>query len=155
MSARIETILSRALLWQRVALKQMEPSAALAARFEHSLEAWRTERLRSERWRRLRWALVASVTGVLVLSTGWLVMHVDERTVRAVVPDSGPAQSVAEEPAVLHVRASLGAQLPTRGGNGFAPDPRHYLVDVGVAGDGTLRIERVTPIDDDPQLFVP
>lgn len=155
MSARIETILSRALLWQRVALKQMEPSAALDARFEHSLEAWRTERLRLERRRRVRWALVAAVTGILVLSTGWLVMHVDERPARAVVPETRYGQLMAEEPAVLHVRASLGAQLPMRGGNGFPPDPRHYLVDVGVAGDGTLRIERVTPIDDDPQLFVP
>jgi hypothetical protein len=150
-----ESILCRALLAQRVALRNMEPSAALDARFEHSLEAWRTQRLRSGKWRRLQWALAAAVAGVLVLSTGWLVLHVGERPARAVVPDSQNAKLAAEEPAMLRVRASLGAQLPVRGGNGFLSHPRHYWVDVDVAGDGTLYIKRVTPIDDDPQLFVP
>ena len=65
------------------------------------------------------------------------------------------AQLATEGPAVLRVRASLGAQLPESGGNGFLSRPRHYWVDVDVAGDGTLYIKRVTPIDDDPQLFVP
>jgi hypothetical protein len=154
-SARTERILSRALLAERVALKQLEPSAALDARFEHSLESWRTQRLRSARWRRLRWALAAAVTGVVVLSTGWLVLHMDQRPALAVVPDSRYAQLATEGPAVLRVRASLGAQLPARAGNGFLSQPRHYWVDVDVAGDGTLYIKRVTPIDDDPQLFVP
>jgi hypothetical protein len=95
------------------------------------------------------------VTGVVVLSTGWLVLHMDERSVRAEAPDARYAQLATEGPAVLRVRASLGAQLPARGGNGFLSQPRHYWVDVDVAGDGTLYIKGVTPIDDDPQLFVP
>ena len=155
MSARTERILSQALLAQRVALKRMEPSEALDARFERSLEAWRTERLQSERRRRLQWALVAAVSCVLVLSTGWLVTHVVEHPAPAVGPTSRVAQLAAEEPAVLHVRASLGAQRPVGAGNGFLSDPRYYWVDVGVARDGTLSIKRVTPVDDDPQLFVP
>jgi hypothetical protein len=39
-SARIETNLSQALLAQRAALRRAEPSAALDARFDRSLETW-------------------------------------------------------------------------------------------------------------------
>ena len=60
-----------------------------------------------------------------------------------------------DDAAVLRVRASLGAQLPLSNANGFSARRRHYWIDVGVAPDGTLNIERVTPIDEDPQLFVP
>lgn len=155
MSARIEASLFKAMLAQRAVLQRMLPSAALDARFERSLETWRAQRLRADRRRRLTWALAAAATGVLVLSTGWLVMHVGERPASAVARDSKSAYSASEDAAVLRVRASLGAQLPVMAGNGSAPHPRHYWVDVGVASDGTLYIERVTPIGDDPQLFVP
>jgi hypothetical protein len=62
---------------------------------------------------------------------------------------------VSADGAVLRLQASLGANLPVRSGNALLPQRRHYWVDVGVAADGTLHIERVTPIDEDPQLFVP
>jgi hypothetical protein len=155
MSEHVESRLSPALLAQRAALRRAEPSAALYARFDRSLESWRTQRVRAVRQRRVSWTLAAAVTVVLVVSTAWVVMHVGTRPTRAVPGDSEYARVASADATVLRVRASLGAQLTDRNGNGFPVRRRNYWVEVGVAGDGTLRIERVTPIDEDPQLFVP
>ena len=155
MSERTETNLSNALRALRASLQHTDTSLALDARFEQSVATWSAERVRAGRRRRLSWALAAAAAGVLVVSTGWLVMHVETPPFPAEIRNSGQARTAAADPAVLHVRASLGAQLPVRTGDGLSPRRRHYWVDVGVAPDGTLYIERVTPIDEDPQLFVP
>ena len=155
MSERLEASLSQALLAQREALRRTRPSAALDARFEQSLTDWKSRRLRAGRRRHLSWGLAAAAAGVLVVSTGWLVMHVGAPPSQAGVYGSGQGQVADLDPAVLRVRASLGAQLPVRNGNGFSSRRRHYWVDVDVEPDGTLYVERVTPIDEDPQLFVP
>jgi hypothetical protein len=154
-SEHIETSLSQALLAQRAALRRARTSAALDARFEQSLDTWRTRRVRAGRRQRLSLALAAAAAGVLVLSTAWLVMHVGTAPSSVDTHSSGPAQFADPDAAVLRVRASLGTQLPVRNANGLSPRRRHYWVDVAVAPDGTLNIERVTPIDEDPQLFVP
>lgn len=154
MSAGLETSLAEALRAQRIALQRVEPSAVLDARFERSVETWRAQRLRARRRRRLSWALAAAATVVLVLSNGWLVRQVGAPPARAAPPDSDYAQ-IAPADTVLRMRASLGAQLPVRSANGWLSHRRHYWVDVGVAADGTLYIERVMPVDDDPQLVVP
>jgi hypothetical protein len=155
MSERIETSLSAALLAQRAALRRIAPSAALDARFEHSLVGWSAQRLRARRRRRLSWAFAAMAAAVLVMSTGWLVMHVEASRPPAGMHSPGQVALADADATVLRMRASLGAQLPVRNGNAFSPRRRHYWVDVAVAADGTLYIERVTPIDEDPQLFVP
>ena len=155
MSERIETSLSQALLAQRAALRRARASAALDARFEQSLAKWRARRVRSGRRRRLSWALAAAMTGVMMASTAWLVIHIGKPPAPAETYGSGQAEVADANAAVLRVRASLGAQLPVRNGNGFSSRRRHYWVDVAVAPDGTLNVERVTPIDEDPQLFVP
>ena len=157
MSEPIEASLSRALLAQRAALRRATASPALDARFEQSLGTWGARRVRAGRRRRLSWALAAAMVGVLMASTAWLVMHTGPPTAPAKTYASGQALAAdaATDAAVLRVRASLGAQLPLRNANGFSPRRRHYWVDVAVAPDGTLNIERVTPIDEDPQLFVP
>jgi hypothetical protein len=155
MSERVEASLSPALLAQRAALQRARTSAALDARFEQSLGTWRARRVRAGRGRRLSWALAAAAAGVLVMSTAWLVMHIGTPPARAEMYGSAQAQVADADGAVLRVRASLGAQLPVRNGNGFSSRQRYYWVDVRVAPDGTLNIERVTPIDEDPQLFVP
>ena len=152
MSERLETSLSQALLAQREALRRTRASAALDARFEQSLRQWRARRVRAGRRRRLSWALAAAMAGVLMASTAWLVIHIGTPPAPY---GSGQAEFADADAAVLRVRASLGAQLPVRNGNGFSSRRRHYWVDVAVAPDGTLNIERVTPIDEDPQLFVP
>lgn len=152
MSQRIEASLSQALLTERAALRRARASAALDARFEQSLRKWRARRVRAGRRRRLSWALAAAMAGVLMASTAWLVIHIGTPPTPY---GSGQAESADADAAVLRVRASLGAQLPVRNGNGFSSRRRHYWVDVAVAPDGTLNIERVTPIDEDPQLFVP
>lgn len=155
MSEHLETSLSQALRAQRTALRRARTSAALDARFEQSLGTWRTRRVRAGRRRRLSWALAAAAAGVLVLSTAWLVMHVGTPPSPVDRYSAGQVQVADADAAVLRVRASLGTQLPIRNANGLAPRRRHYWVDVAVAPDGTLNIERVTPIDEDPQLFVP
>ena len=155
MSERIEASLSEALLAQRAVLRRARASAVLDARFEQSLATWRTRRVRAGRRRRSSWALAAAAAGVLIAGTAWLVMHIGTLPAPAEAYSSGRAQVADADDAVLRVRASLGAQLPVRSGNGFSSRRRHYWVDVSVAPDGTLNIERVTPIDEDPQLFVP
>lgn len=155
MSGRIETSLSQALLAQRAALRGARTSDALDARFEHSLGTWRALQVRAGRRRRLSWSLAAAVAAVLMVSTAWLVMHIGTPPSPAETSNSRQPQVVNADAAVLRVRASLGAQLPVTDSNGFSPSRRHYWVDVRVAPDGTLGIERVTPIDEDPQLFVP
>ena len=154
MSERIEMRLSQVLLVQRAALRRARASAALDARFEQSLGAWRAQRARAGRRRRLSWALAAAAAGVLVAGTAWLVMHIGTSPSPVETYGLRRAHVADSDEAVLRVRASLGAQLP-RSANGSSPRRRHYWVDVGVAPDGTLNIERVTPIDEDPQLFVP
>jgi hypothetical protein len=155
MSEHLEVGLSQALLAQREALRRTRPSAALDARFEQSLATWRSHRLRAGRRRRLAWGLAAAAAGVLVVSTAWLVMHVGAPPSPAGVYRAGQGQVADVDAAVLRVRASLGAQLPVSNGNGLSSRRRHYWVDVDVEPDGTLYVERVTPIDEDPQLFVP
>jgi len=155
MSERVETSLSEALLAQRAALRRIGTSAALDARFEQSLASWSSQRVRASRRRRLSWAFAAAAAAVLVMSTGWLVMHVDGARPPAERRNFAQTQAADAGAMVLRMRASLGTQLPVRNGNGFLPRRRHYWVDVAVAPDGTLYIERVTPIDEDPQLFVP
>jgi hypothetical protein len=157
MSDPIEASLSRALLAHRTALRGARASAALDARFEQSLGTWRARRVEAGRRRRMSWALAAAMAGVLIAATAWLVLHAGTLPARASADtsSSGQPQVAAADAAVLRVRASLGAQLPVRNGNGFSSRRRHYWVDVSVAPDGTLNIERVTPIDEDPQLFVP
>jgi hypothetical protein len=155
MSERIETSLSQALFAQRLALRRARASAALDARFEQSLGTWRARLARARRRRRLSWAVAAAAAGILIVSTAWLVMHIGTPPSPAETYGSGPAQLADADAAVLRVRASLGAQLPVRNASGFSSRRRHYWVDVSVAPDGTLNIERVTPIDEDPQLFVP
>ena len=155
MSERIDTSLPRALLAQRSALRRARPSAALDARFEQSLGTWKARRARAGRRRRWSWALAAAAAGVLMVSTAWLVMHIGTPPSPAGTYRSAQEQGADADAAVLHVRASLGAQLPVSNVNGFSARRRHYWIDVGVAPDGTLSIERVTPIDEDPQLFVP
>ena len=155
MSGRIETTLSEALLAQRAALRRLGTSAALDARFEQSLATWSSERLRARRRHRLSWAFAAAAAAVVLMSTGWLVMHVDASRSPAGTHNVGAVQIADADATVLRVRASLGTQLPLRSGNGFYPRRRHYWIDVAVAPDGTLYVERVTPIDEDPQLFVP
>jgi hypothetical protein len=103
----------------------------------------------------LSWALAAAAAGVLMVSTAWLVMHIGTPPAPGETDSSAQGQVADADAAVLRVRASLGAQLPVSNANGFSARRRHYLIDVGVAPDGTLNIERVTPIDEDPQLFVP
>ena len=155
MSERIEASLSQALLAQRAALRRARPSAALDARFELSLGTWRARLVRTRRRRRLSWALAAAAAGVLIVSTSWLVMHIGRPPPPGETYHSGRTQVADADAAVLRVRASLGAQLPVRNADGFSSRRRHYWVDVSVAPDGTLNIERVTPIDEDPQLLVP
>ena len=155
MSERIETSLSEALLAQRAALRRIGTSAALDARFEQSLVSWSSQWVRASRRRRLSWAFAAAAATVLVMSTGWLVMHVDAARPPAERRNFAQTQAADADAMVLRMRASLGTQLPVRNSNGFFPRRRHYWVDVAVAPDGTLYIERVTPIDEDPQLFVP
>jgi hypothetical protein len=155
MSEPTETSLSQALLAHRAALRGASASAALDARFEQSLGIWKAQRARAGRWRRLSWALAAAAAGVLTVSTAWLVMHIGTPPSAAKMQSSGQAQVAAADATVLRLRASLGTQLPVRNDNGFSPRRRHYWVDVWVAPDGTLYVERVTPIDEDPQLFVP
>jgi hypothetical protein len=99
--------------------------------------------------------MAAAAVGVLVMSTAWLVMHIGIPPSPVETYSSGQAQVAEADAAVLRVRASLGAQPPVSSGNGFSSRRRHYWVDVRIAPDGTLNVERVTPIDDDPQLFVP
>ena len=103
----------------------------------------------------MSWALAAAAAGVLIVSTSWLVMHIGRPPSPGETYHSGRTQVADADAAVLRVRASLGAQLPVRNADGFSSRRRHYWVDVSVAPDGTLNIERVTPIDEDPQLFVP
>ena len=155
MSERIETSLSQALLAQRIALRRARASAALDARFEQSLGTWRVRLARTRRRRRLSWAVAAAAAGILIVSTAWLVMHIGTPPSAAEAYRPAPAQAADADAAVLRVRASLGEQLPVRNPSGFSSRRRHYWVDVSVAPDGTLNIERVTPIDEDPQLFVP
>jgi hypothetical protein len=155
MSEHLEASLCQALIAQREALRRARPSAALDARFERSLATWKSRRLRAGRRRRLSWGLAAAAAGVLVMSTAWLVMHVGAPPSPAGVYRSPQGQVAGVDAAVLRVSASLGAQLPVGSGNGFSSRRRHYWVDVDVEPDGTLYVERVTPIDEDPQLFVP
>ena len=155
MSERIEASLSEALLAQRAVLRRARASAALDARFEQSLGTWQARRARAGRRRRWSWALAAAAAGVLMVSTAWLVMHIGTPPSPAGTYRTAQGQGADADAAVLHVRASLGAQLPVSNVNGFSARRRHYWIDVGVAPDGTLNIERVTPIDEDPQLFVP
>jgi hypothetical protein len=152
-SERIEASLSQALLAQRAALRRARASASLDARFEQSLGTWRARQVPSGR-RRLSWALAAAATGVLLASTAWLVMHVGASPSPSEM-HSAPPQAANADAAVLRMRAGLGARLPVRNGNDFSARRHHYWVDVSVAPDGTLYVERVTPIDEDPQLFVP
>jgi len=155
MSERIEASLCEALLAQREALRRARPSAALDARFEQSLGRWRARRLGAGTRGRLSRALAAAAAGVLIVSTVWLVTHIGRTPSPAEGHRSGQGEVADTAAAVLRVRASLGAQLPVRNGNGFSSRRRRYWVDVGVEPDGTLYVERVTPIDEDPQLFVP
>jgi len=155
MSEPVEASLCEALLAQREALRRARPSAALDARFERSLARWRARRLGAGRRGRLSRALAAAAAGVLIVSTVWLVTHIGSTPSPAEVHHSGQGEVADTAAAVLRVRASLGAQLPVRNGNGFSSRRRRYWVDVGVEPDGTLYVERVTPVDEDPQLFVP
>ena len=154
MSEPTETSLSRALLAHRAALRGARASAVLDARFEQSLGIWKAQQVRAGRRRRFSWALAAAAAGALTVSTAWLVTHIGTPPSVAKMQSSGEVQ-VASDATVLRLRASLGAQLPVRNDNGFSPRRRHYWVDVWVAPDGTLYVERVTPIDEDPQVFVP
>jgi hypothetical protein len=153
MSESSEASLSQALLAQRAALRSATPSAALDARFEQSLGTWRARWARAGRRRLLSRAVAAAAVGVLVVGTAWLVMHIGTAPSPAEV--YRPGQRADVDAAVLRVRASLGAQLPVGNDNGLPSRRRHYWVDVGVEPDGTLYVEHVTPIDEDPQLIVP
>jgi len=155
MSERIETSLAQALLAERAVLRGARASAALDGRFEQSLGTWRARRVRAGRRRRLSWSLATAAAALLLVSTAWLVTHTGAPPSPAETYRSGQPAAADAVAAVLRVRASLGAQLPVRNGNGPSPQRRHYWVDVRVAPDGTVEIERVTPIDEDPQLFVP
>jgi len=155
MSEGIGTSLTGALRAQRSALRRIGTSTALDARFEHSLATWSSQRAWAGKRRRWSWAFAATAAAVVVISTGWLVMHVDAARPPAETRNFGQVQVADDDATVLRMRASLGAQLPVSNGYGFSPRRRHYWVDVAVAPDGTLYIERVTPIDEDPQLFVP
>jgi hypothetical protein len=156
MSEPTETIFCRALRAQRAALHRLEPSADLDARFEQSLQAWGTDRARATKRRRRSWALAGAATVVLLSGAGWLAWHV--RAPQPATPGvrkSGYVRVASPDAQVLRVQASLGAPLPVWARNGFAARARRYWVDVGIAGDGSLYIERVIPADDDPELFIP
>jgi hypothetical protein len=155
MSDEIETRLAQALLAQRALLQSTESSAALDERFEQSLASWKAHQVRAVGLRRLSRTLAAAAMVVLVVSTGWLVVHVGAQRPGVIVDKPAYADAARHDTALLRVRASLGAQLPDRSDTGFPVRQRHYWVDVAVAGDGTLYIERVTPVDEDPQSFVP
>lgn len=155
MRVPIETMLSRALIAERAALYRIQPSTELDIRFDQSLQGWRTERGRAGKRRRLSWTLTAAATVVLMASASWLVMHSGARTGEAALQNSRYMPVAPADAAVLRLRASLGAPLPVWAGDGFPAHGRHYWVDVGITDDGSLYVERVMPIDEDPELFVP
>jgi hypothetical protein len=153
MKEPIETILSRSLRAYRAALYRLEPSADLDARFDQSLEAWRADRAQEARgWRRSR-TLAAAAAVILAASAGWLAMYA--RTREPVSAAMRNVDSASSDTAVVRVEASLGTPLPVGARAAFDGEPRHYWVDVGIAGDGSLYIEGVMPADDDPELFIP
>jgi hypothetical protein len=147
-----ETLLSRAVRAQRAALNQIEPSAELDARFERSVQAWRTERARSGRWRRWSWMMAAAATVALVAGASWLVMGAGTHREDPVVENPGFPRVAPGEPAVLRVQGSLGTPIPVWAGNGLPPHRRQYWIDVGIGTDGSLYIERVTPVDESGEL---
>jgi hypothetical protein len=83
------------------------------------------------------------------------MMHADAQQGEAVVQSSGYTGIASPDAAVLRVRASLGAPLPVSAGNAFPAHRRQYWVDVGIAGDGSLYIERVTPTGENAELSAP
>jgi hypothetical protein len=155
MSMPTEPIPSRALLAHRAELYRIEPSTELDVRFNQSLQGWRTEWAQPGKRRRLSWMLGAAAALVLMAGGGWLVMHASARHGEAALPNSGYVRLAPADAAVLRLRGSLGAPLPDAAGHGFPARRSHYWLDVGITDDGLLYVERVTPIDEDPGLFVP
>jgi len=149
MSEPIETLLARALRAQRVALQRLEPSAELDTRFEGSLAALRSGRARVAR-RRRSWMLAAAATVILTGGAGWLAMHTHSSQPPPTVVRNPGVRLASPDAAVLRVQASLGTPLPVN--YGLPAAPRHYWVDVGIASDGSLYIERVIPADGEPEL---
>ncbi len=155
MSSPAENPLLHALRQQRARLFQIEPSAELDARFEQALGEWRAERSDAGRRRRWFWRLGIAAILLLAAGAGWLVLRTDERKGAAVVENPGYLRVKPTDSAVVRLQASLGAPIPVWAGNGFPAHRRRYWVDVGVAGDGSLYIERVTPIDESPEVLLP
>jgi hypothetical protein len=154
-STQVETTLIRALRLQRAALYRTEPSAELDARFERSLQAWKTERAQSSSRRRLLWTLGAAATLVLAAGASWLVLRAEGRRGAPIVENPGYLRVTPPDGPVLRVQASLGTPIPVWAGNGFPAHRRRYWVDVSLGRDGSLYIERVTPIDENPEMFAP
>jgi hypothetical protein len=145
MSGKTEITLSRVLPELRSALRSVSPSSELDARFRRSVDGLSARRSVAVAYRRKLSLLIAAGTIAAVVGLGWWVAR--ERSVSSAVDGHGPSLRTASYPipdaAVLHVRATLGARVP---------GPEEYWVDIGVASDGSLRVERVTPVD---ERFVP
>ena len=147
MSGRTDVTLSRALLALRNSLSGVAPSSELDARFQRSVEAWNARRTTAVAFRpiasrRALPLLIAAGTIAAIVGFGWWVAR--EREIGHESAHSVSARG-GESPdaAVMRVRATLGA---------WVPNQAEYWVDIGVTGDGTLRVERVTPVD---ERFVP
>jgi hypothetical protein len=149
MSGKTEVTLSRVLPELRSALRSVGPSSELDARFRRSVDAWSARRSAAVAYRRALPSLIAAGTVAAVVGLGWWLAREGERGVAAAAAAHGPsrrslsASYEVPDAAVLHVQATLGAWAPGQG---------QYWVDIGVTGDGTLRVERVTPVD---ERFVP
>ena len=159
MSGQSEVGLCHALRRLGGELRARSPSAELDARFERSVQAWSIERARVAARRRLSPPLIAAGTIAVVVGFGGWAAHELGQSPPAMadskptfLPEPSTSYSGRDAAAVLHVRASLGARLPQRSSDGLLVARRHYWVDIGISGDGTLYVERVTPVDEG---FVP
>jgi hypothetical protein len=100
--------------------------------------------------------MLTAVAVILAASGGLLAMYTRTLEPEGVaIGNSGNVGLAPSDGAVVRVQASLGTPLPIWARGSFHTEPRHYWVDVGIAGDGSLYIEGVTPADDDPELFIP
>lgn len=140
MSDRTEVTLSRVLPELRSALHGIGPSSTLDARFRRTVDAWSVRRRSGVAYRRALPSLIAASIVAAVVGFGWWLGRENGRSVPPAADIHG---SPTPDAAVLHVQATLGARAPGQG---------QYWVDIGVTGDGTLRVERVTPVD---ERFVP
>lgn len=158
MSSNTEVTLSRVLPELRSALRSVGPSSELDARYRRSVDAWSARRNAAVAYRRALPLLIAAGTIAAVVGLGWWVARERDRSMAAVaVHQDSPLRSpsaayMSPDAAVLHVRATLGARVPLAGSDAGLARPGEYWVDIGVAGDGTVRVERVTPVD---ERFVP